>query len=139
MKFTQEELPKRIFFTIVPVDDYIESLFNVFPNGSFKETGIIQIRIDNVMDEPLSILVNDQEWSLTINGLFGVLFPSEIELNMFLDEIFFAMEELHDVPIDLRTTRKEKFVTETERIDKNNGEIDVKKLDDNKTEQEQSN
>ena len=106
MKFKINTPPKEaIHFLISKGDDIIEKLYEVFPDGSFTEMEQINLRVDNVLENPLRIQVNeDTEWSLTIDMKYGVLFKSEENLSMFIEELFFVMEELNEVPMDLRTS-----------------------------------
>jgi len=128
MKFTKTTpIQERIFFSVTPSPGYIENIYFVHPDGTFDESGILILRIDEVLKKPLRIMVNDQEWSLTINEKYGVLFIGETEMNSFLDDLFFAMEELHNVPKELRTSdsgETNKFKTLY------NGEQNGEKLDD---------
>ena len=54
-----------VYFSISPDGEMREKVFSLFPDGSFIEEDIVYVRVDNVTKEPLKILVNDTEWSVT--------------------------------------------------------------------------
>lgn len=128
-----------VFFTVVVDGVLKEKLFKVFPDGSFKDVDILYIRIDQVMKKPLSILVNDQEWSVTINEEMGILFVDEFATEEFLDEIFFVMEEYNGIDVKLRTTLSDKEIKDLPAMldFKIKGEDDGEEFDDRQDKQKQ--
>lgn len=95
----------------VRTDAYRMKLFEVRPDNSFFERDTLLIRIDGVLKNPLTIKVNPDEWSLTINDLYGILFKDEFALEEFLEEIFFVMEEFHGITGPQRSTSPQKLIT----------------------------
>jgi len=125
----------QTFYTVVADGHFKEKLFKVFPDGSFEDAEILYIRIDQVLTKPLGILVNDQEWSVTINDEMGILFSDEFAVEEFLDEIFFVMEEFNGIEKALRTTLTDKIITDLPKMlnFKIKGEEDGEKLNDRQT------
>jgi len=141
MKFKINTPPQKAIHFLISKDDLlIEKLYKVFPDGSFSELDQINLRVDNVLTHPLRIQVNgDTEWSLTIDMKYGVLFENEENLSMFLEELFFVMEDLNGVPTNLRTSIQKKEILnlkeELKELEIKNGE----KFDDSKAVKKQDN
>jgi hypothetical protein len=110
-----KQIKNKIFYTVVP-DGLRQKVFHVFPDGTFEEQDIIYIRVDNVLETPLRILVNDREWSITINEELGVLCADQFSVEEFLDELYFVMEEIHGLDAEHRTTKPDKIVTDLKAV-----------------------
>jgi len=131
---------KPIFFTILADGIFRQKLFNVFSDGSFTEVDIIYVRIDNVLEKPLRILVNDQEWSITINDEIGILCKGQEAVEELLEELYFVMEEFHNLEKEHRTTSEDKIVEDMTKMlgYKVQGEKNGKELNDQQDQQKQS-
>jgi len=91
----KKTLPLK-YFHVSPKYYGLQNMFRVFEDGSFTEIEEIFIRIDNVIQHPLRLEINQSENSITVNGQWGLLFNGEDFLEYFLEELYFAMEELND-------------------------------------------
>lgn len=139
MKFTVEPEPEeKIYYTIHPEEGYIQRLFQVHSDGGFDEVGQLFIRIDNVISSPLRIDVNSDEWSITINDKMGILFQDEFACKIFMDEIFYIMEGLNEVPEEYRTTSSDKVIMDI-RKELQYMEDDDGEFDDSEISEEQGN
>ena len=131
-----------IFYHVRRIDGFISKLFVVFPDNSFKLVDNINIRIDRVLESPLSIQVNYDENSLTINSVYGILFTNSFALSEFIDELYFTMETLHNVKANERHTKNITNILDLEEhlnpFNKIQGEEDgeKEKFDDRKTRKE---
>jgi len=101
---------ERIFYCIYTQDRYILNIFKVYEDGSFDTAEQSLIRLDNAIEDPIEIDINRKEWSITINQEVGIWFADEFSINVFLDELFFALESVLEIPDEERTTSKKRVI-----------------------------
>jgi len=71
--------------------------------------------IGGVLDSPVEVEVNNDENSVVLNNSIAILFENDFEMYAFIDELYFAMEELHDVKGEGRATSEQKVIEDLEK------------------------
>jgi hypothetical protein len=122
-------------FSVTMKHDGVQNLYRVYEDGSFSEINEVLLRVDTVLKDPLQIEINAEESSLTINHSWGILFEDDLALDLFLEELYFVMEEINEVPKKLRETSDARIITNIDEIFKG-GKNGEEKLDDRETKQE---
>ena len=130
---TGENLSK--IFSYKSGDGFVDKIYH---GGDFQSApvlvDVIYLRLDDALANPLSISVNEQEFSALINNEYQVNFVDAIGEQSFFNDLFFYIEELHNTPPEKRGTSIHKEIRLIDELEIfNTGEQHEQKLDDTKT------
>lgn len=111
MKFTAEPL-KTEYLIVHPERGYIKRLLQVHSDGQFDIVNQLFIRLDNIIENPLKIDINSDEWSMNINGRMGIVFGTEFAYRVFMDELLFIVEEKTKISEEDRQSSSDKVIND---------------------------
>ena len=136
---TGENLNK--IFTYKSGDGFVDKIYH---GGNYHEVpklvDTVYLRLDDAIKRPLSISVNQNEFSALINNEYQIQFVDSIGEQSFFNDLFFFIEELHNIDPQIRGTSVNKVIRLEDELEifqnGEQGEQDEQnkqKLDDTKT------